>query len=151
MSSELRTLISRLNPLAKRALETAAALCVAQTNYNVEVEHFLVKFLDLPGTDLAPVLRYYNVDTGELTRQLMAAIEKFDRGNSRTPAMSPQILKLLREGWAQSSLVLESQSIRSGGLLLALYEDDSLRSDDPRIVPVLAKVTASRCARPSAS
>ncbi|HEV7238631.1 MAG TPA: type VI secretion system ATPase TssH [Thermoanaerobaculia bacterium] len=140
MSSELRTLISRLNPLAKRALETAAALCVAQTNYNVEVEHFLMKFLDLPGSDLAPVLRYYNVDTAELTRQLTTAIEKFERGNSRTPAMSPQILKLLREGWSQSSLFLESASIRSGGLLLALYDDESLRAMIYESCPVLAKI-----------
>ncbi|HEX8410471.1 MAG TPA: type VI secretion system ATPase TssH [Thermoanaerobaculia bacterium] len=140
MSTELRSLISKLNPIAKRALETAAGLCVAQTNYNVEVEHFLMKFLDLPSTDLMPVLRYYNVDTGELQRQLTAAIEKFDRGNSRTPAMSPQVLKLLREGWVQSTLFLDSNGIRSGGLLLALYEDESLRTTIYESCPILAKV-----------
>ncbi len=140
MSSELRSLISKLNPLSKRALETAAALCVAQTNYNVEVEHLLMKFLDLPSTDLAPVLRYYGIENGELTRQLTTAIEKFDRGNSRTPAMSPQILKLLREGWVQSTLFLESNGIRSGGLLLALYEDESLRATIYESCPVLAKI-----------
>jgi type VI secretion system protein VasG len=140
MSSELRSLIAKLNPLAKRALETAAALCVAQTNYNVEVEHFLTKFLDLPSTDLAPILRYYSVDSGELLRQLTTAIEKLPRGNSRTPAMSPQILKLLREGWVQSTLFLESNGIRSGGLLLALYEDEALRTTIYESCPVLAKI-----------
>ncbi|MGZ5440836.1 MAG: type VI secretion system ATPase TssH [Thermoanaerobaculia bacterium] len=140
MSSELRSLISKLNPLAKRALETAAALCVAQTNYNVEVEHFLMKFLDLPSTDLAPVLRYYGIENAELSRQLTNAIEKFDRGNSRTPAMSPQILRLLREGWVQSTLFLESNGIRSGGILLALYEDESLRTTIYESCPVLAKI-----------
>ena len=141
MSNELRSLIARLNPVCKRALETAAALCVAQTNYNVEVEHLLMKLLDLPSTDLAPVLRYYSVDTAELSRQLTSAIEKFDRGNSRTPAMSPHILHLLREGWVQSTLFLESNLIRSGGLLLALYEDDTLRTTIYESCPVLAKVS----------
>ncbi|MEO8380902.1 MAG: type VI secretion system ATPase TssH [Acidobacteriota bacterium] len=140
MSNELRSLIAKLNPIAKRALETAAALCVAQTNYNVEVEHLLLKLLDLPATDVAPILRYYNVDTTELARQLNAAIEKFDRGNSRTPAMSPQVLRLLREGWVQSTLFLESAGIRSGGLLLALYEDDALRTTIYESCPLLAKV-----------
>jgi type VI secretion system protein VasG len=140
MSNELRSLIAKLNPIAKRALETAAALCVAQTNYNVEVEHLLLKLLDLPATDIAPILRYYNVDTTELARQLNAAIEKFDRGNSRTPAMSPQVLRLLREGWVQSTLFLESAGIRSGGLLLALYEDDALRTTIYESCPLLAKV-----------
>ena len=140
MSTELKSLIAKLNPISKRALETAAALCVAQTNYNVEIEHLLLKFLDLPSTDIAPVLRYFNVDTGELSRQLTTAIEKFDRGNSRTPAMSPHILRLLREGWVQSTLFLESGLIRSGGILLALYEDDSLRATIYESCPVLAKV-----------
>jgi type VI secretion system protein VasG len=140
MSNELRSLIAKLNPIAKRALETAAALCVAQTNYNVEVEHLLLKLLDLPATDIAPILRYYNVDTTELARQLNTAIEKFDRGNSRTPAMSPQVLRLLREGWVQSTLFLESAGIRSGGLLLALYEDDALRTTIYESCPLLAKV-----------
>ena len=140
MSTELKSLIGRLNPISKRALETAAALCVAQTNYNVEVEHFLLKFLDLPATDISPVLRYYDVDTGELSRQLTGAIEKFARGNSRTPAMSPQILRLLREGWVQSTLFLESPSIRSGGVFLALYEDEALRTTIYESCPVLAKV-----------
>src|SRR5262249_37404603 len=78
MSSELRVLISKLNPICKRGLETAAALCVAQTHYNVEVEHLLLKLLDLPATDLGPVLRYYRIEANELTRQLTQALEKFD-------------------------------------------------------------------------
>ena len=141
MSSELRSLIGKLNPVCKRALETAAALCVAQTHYNVEVEHLLIKLLDLPGTDIAPVLRYYNVDPNEVTRQLTASLEKFDRGNGRTPAMSPQILELMREGWVISTLHLESTAIRSGALLFALYEDDSLRTTITESCPILAKIS----------
>ena len=140
MSSELRTLINKLNPVCKRALETAAALCVAQTHYNVEVEHLLLKLLDLPATDIGPVLRYYGVEVNDLTRQLTQALEKFDRGNSRTPAMSPHILTLLREAWTLSSLHLESQAIRSGALLLALYENDALRTVIHESCPSLAKI-----------
>jgi type VI secretion system protein VasG len=140
MSSELRNLIGKLNPICKRGLETAAALCVAQTHYNVEVEHLLRKLLDLPATDLGPVLRYYSVDEGELSRQLDLAVEKFDRGNSRTPAMSPQILQLLREAWILSSLHFEAPAVRSGALLLALYEDDALRGTIHESCPLLARI-----------
>ncbi|HEX5719913.1 MAG TPA: type VI secretion system ATPase TssH [Thermoanaerobaculia bacterium] len=140
MSSELKTLIGKLNPVCRRGLETAAALCVGQTHYNVEVEHLLLKLLDLPATDLGPVLRYYAVDPGELSRQLNQAMERFDRGNGRTPAMSPQILRLLREGWSLSSLHLEASAIRSGALLLALYEDDALRTTIHESCPLLARI-----------
>ncbi len=141
MSSELKVLIGKLNPICRRGLETAAALCVAQTHYNVDVEHLLLKLLDLPATDLGPVLRYYGVDEGELSRQLNQAMERFDRGNSRTPAMSPQILRLMREGWLLSSLYLESAAIRSGALLLALFEDETLRSTIHESCPVLARIS----------
>ena len=139
--SELRTLIDKMNPICKRGLETAAALCVAQTHYNVEVEHLFIKLLDLPGTDFGPILRYYNVSNDELSRQLNAAMEKFDRGNGRTPAMSPNIVRILREGWNISSLQLESKAIRSGALLMAIYEDDALRAMVYESCPILAKIS----------
>jgi type VI secretion system protein VasG len=140
MSSELKTLIGKLDPVCRRGLETAAALCVSRTHYNVEVEHLLLKLLELPSTDLGPVLRYYGVDAAELTRQLNQALERFDRGNGRTPAMSPQIPRLLREGWSLSSLHLEAPAIRSGALLLALFEDDALRATIHESCPVLARI-----------
>jgi len=140
MSNELRVLIGKLNPICKRALERGAALCVAQTHYNVEIEHLLLQLLDLPATDFGAALHYFGVDAGELARELNGALEKFDRGNGRTPAMSPQILRLLREGWSNSSLQLESHAIRSGGLLLALYEDDTLRATIHESAPVLARI-----------
>jgi len=140
MSSELRVLIGKLNPICKRALETAAALCVAQTHYNVEVEHLLIKLLELPATDAGPVFRYFDIELNDLTRQLTQAIDKFDRGNSRTPAMSPHVLLLLREAWSLSTLHLDSDAIRSGALLLALYENETLRTVIHESCPLLAKI-----------
>ncbi|MBV9068584.1 MAG: type VI secretion system ATPase TssH [Acidobacteria bacterium] len=140
MSSELRVLIGKLNPICKRALETAAALCVAQTHYNVEVEHLLIKLLELPATDAGPVFRYFDIEVNDLTRQLTQAIDKFDRGNSRTPAMSPHVLLLLREAWSLSTLHLDSDAIRSGALLLALYENETLRTVIHESCPLLAKI-----------
>ena len=146
MSSELRTLIAKLNPVCKRALETAAGLCVAQTHYNVEIEHFLIKILDLPATDVTSVLRYFNIDGGQLARELNTAIERFSRGNSRTPAIAPQLVKLMREGWVHSTLTLESSGIRSGGMLMALYDDDQLRATIHESCPVLTKISIASLA-----
>ena len=141
MSTELRGLIDRLNPLCRRALETAGALCVSQTHYNVEVEHLLRKLLDLPATDLEAVLRYYEVRASELIAELEAAMEKFKRGNSRTPSMSPQVVTLLKESWTVTTLQLQSPAVRSGALLSALFESDLLRGTVIlESAPVLAKI-----------
>ncbi|HYH10584.1 MAG TPA: type VI secretion system ATPase TssH [Thermoanaerobaculia bacterium] len=138
--SDLRALVERLNPVCKRALESAVAMCVAQTHYNVEVEHFLVKLLSLPATDIGPVLHAFDVDESELAKQLGSAIEKFNRGNSRTPSLSPQVVKLLREGWLASTLILDSTAIRSGALLLGVFEDESLRATLFESCPALARI-----------
>ncbi|HEX4955284.1 MAG TPA: type VI secretion system ATPase TssH [Thermoanaerobaculia bacterium] len=143
MSSELKVLIGKLNPVCRRALEMAAAATLAQTHYNVEVEHLLLKLLELPATDLHPVLRTYGVATAELTRQLTQALESFDRGNSRTPAFSPQLVALLREGYLEATLALDSPVVRSGALLAALFERDALRGPIFESCPALAKIPRS--------
>jgi type VI secretion system protein VasG len=53
----LKQLVGKLNDTCRRALEGAAGLCMSRTNYNVEIEHWLLKLLEVPNTDLAAILR----------------------------------------------------------------------------------------------
>jgi len=124
---DLQTLIEKLNPICRKALETAAELCVSQTNYNVEVEHLLLKLIELPDTDIQRLLRHYEVQTADVTRELTRAIDTFKRGNSRTPALSPHIIRLVEQAWLMSSLHLGESVVRSGAMLLALLDHDALR------------------------
>jgi ATP-dependent Clp protease ATP-binding subunit ClpA len=117
MSSDLRVLIGKLNSTCRRALELAAEVCVQQGNYNVEVEHLLLKLVEGEGTDIAQVLRYFDVPRADINRELQRAIEGLKRGNSRTPVLSPQIPKLLEQGWLLTSLHLNEAQVRSGPLL----------------------------------
>ncbi len=48
----LRELINRLNTTCHRALEASAGLCLSRTNYNVELEHWLLKLLEPTDHDL---------------------------------------------------------------------------------------------------
>lgn len=141
MSSELKTLIERLNPTCRRALENAAGLCVAQTHYNVEVEHLLLKLLDVAGTDLERILSYYEVDPARVLSQLQGSLDRFDRGNHRTPAMSLQVPLLLREAWVITSLRLGQGAVRSGALLAALFENEVLRATIGGSCPALAALS----------
>jgi len=131
--SELRALIEKLNPMCRRALENAAGHCVAQTHYNVEVEHLLLSLLEMPATDIASVLRHHNADPEAAAQRLRNAMEPFQRGNSRTPAMSPQLIRLLREAWLSSSLRLDAPKTRSGGVLYAVLSDDAWRELLPTV------------------
>ena len=127
MEIDIRTLLSHLNPECKRAMGSAAELCVKQTHFNVEVEHLLLALLDGGAPDWSLLLGHYGVDADAVRTQVQACLDGFKRGNSRTPAMSPHFVPLLREAWLTSSMLLGSGQIRSGTILLTLLELDSLR------------------------
>jgi type VI secretion system protein VasG len=142
--SQLSTLIAKLNPLTRRAMETAAELCLAQTHFTVEVEHLFVRLLEAQNSDLSQILRHYEVDSAQLQRQLTQALDRLPRGNARTPAFSEHVLKLLQQGWFIASLELKATSIRSGALLKALLDDDALRGLVLEPVPLFARIPRGR-------
>ncbi|SDD62209.1 type VI secretion system ATPase TssH [Paraburkholderia lycopersici] len=127
MDIDIRTLLSRLNPECKLAMEQAAQSCVRQTHYNVDVEHLLLTLLESDAPDLKAILAHFSVKPETLTAQLQKAVDGFKRGNGRTPALSPNFSPLFQEAWLLSSMLLGEQQIRSGTLVLALLEVDSLR------------------------
>ncbi|MBI2771771.1 MAG: type VI secretion system ATPase TssH [Burkholderiales bacterium] len=127
MEIDIRTLLGRLNPECKRALERAAELCVQQTHYNVDIEHLLYKLLEAPAPDVALILAEFDIKSEVMLAQVQEAMDRFKRGNGRTPAFSPNLAPLFQEAWLLSSMVLGEQQIRSGTMLLALLEVDSLR------------------------
>ena len=127
MNIDIRTLLNRLNPECKHAMEQAAQLCVRQTHYNVDVEHLLLTLLELDAPDLHAILAHFQIKPDTLIAQLQKSVDQFKRGNGRTPALSPNFSSLFQEAWLLSSMLLAEQQIRSGTLLLALLEVDSLR------------------------
>jgi type VI secretion system protein VasG len=137
---DLKTLISKLNQPCRKALEAAAQLCVSQTNFNVEVEHLLLKLLEASNTDLFRILRYYDIDAASVTKELTNASAKFKRGNNRTPVLSPQVPHLLQEAWVVSSLHLNSTTVRSGAIIQALLDNETLRGIIIESAPTLLKL-----------
>ena len=137
---DIKALIAKLNPACKRALETAAERCLGLTHFSIEIEHLLLQLIEIPDGDVLRILRYYEIAAEQVTGQLNAALEKLKRGNSRTPALSPHLLDWLEAGWVFSSLRLGGQSVRSGALLAALYENDALRPLMVESAPLLLRV-----------
>ena len=123
---DLKGLISKLNPVCQRALEAAAGLCLSRTNYNVEIEHWLVKLLEQPGNDLCLLLKHFEVDQARVLADLTKAIDRFKTGNARPPMLSPEVCDLIKEGWLTASVDFNEQKVRGAWLLLALLSNDSL-------------------------
>ncbi len=124
--TNLKSLIGKLNPTCRGALESAAGLCMSQTHYEVDIEHFLLKVLELTSTDLEKILRYFEINQDHLIADLTRSIEGFKTGNARTPALSPRIPKMIQDAWMIASIDFQAPSVRSGHIILALMRDDQV-------------------------
>jgi len=122
--SNLKSLVGKLDDTCRKALEQAAGLCLAQTHYEVEVEHFFLKLLESPNTDLHKILRHFEIGESRLVTDLTAAMEGFKSGNSRNPALSPSIPRMIREAWLVASVDFQASAVRSGHIVLALLSEE---------------------------
>jgi hypothetical protein len=86
----------------------------------------LLKLAGMPDTDLQRLLRHYDIDQVHLVSSLTRSLERFKTGNARTPALSPQLVRLISDAWMLASPDFGAPRIRSGHLLLALRENDEL-------------------------
>ena len=140
MEIDIRTLLSKLNPECKRAMTQAAELCVKHTQFNVELEHLLIMLIEARAPDLILLLERFDIKPALVTAQLQKSLDGFKRGNGRTPALSPHFIALFQEAWLLSSMLLGDQQVRSGTVLLAMLEVDSLRGMLIETAPELLKI-----------
>jgi type VI secretion system protein VasG len=141
---DLKQLVQKLNPVCHRALEAAAGACMSRTNYNVEIEHWLAKLLDETAGDLAAICRRFEIDTSRLSAAITRTIDRFKTGNSRPPALSPDLVRLIREAWLVASIEYGEQQIRSGYLLCAMLGDESLARIALEISAELEKINVDQ-------
>ena len=123
---ELKPLIGRLNDTCRRALESAAGATALRTHYNVEIEHLLVALLERTDTDLAAILRRWEIDAARLIADLTRSLDRMKTGNARAPSLSPDIVEIVKQGWLLASVEQGASRVRSGHLLWALLADDML-------------------------
>lgn len=131
MAVNLRGLIAKLNTTVRSAVEGAAGLCLSRTNYDVELEHLLVKLLDASDNDLAVILKHVGINRTRLADDIARALDKLKTGNGRTPSLSTSLVNALREAWVIGSVEYGAPRVRSGHVLLAMLS-----------VPELARMAA---------
>ncbi len=120
MTANLKGLIGKLNDTTRNTLEAAAGFCLARTHYDIEVEHFLLKLLDVADSDLPRILKQFGVDKSRLTGDLTRSLDKLKSGNARTPAFSPTLTDMLSEAWTIGSIDFGSAQVRTGFCILAI-------------------------------
>jgi len=123
---DLKSLIGRLDDHCRRALEAAIGLTMSRTHYNVEIEHWLNKLAEGTDTDFAAIFRQYDIEHGRFIADINRGLDKLKTGNSRAPALSPEIVDAAKQAWLFASVEHGLSKIRSGHILWALLADETL-------------------------
>jgi type VI secretion system protein VasG len=122
---EPKSLIDRLNNYCRQALENATGLCLARSQYEVTVDHMLLKLVEHPQADMQNILRHFEVEPARVMGALQHNVESLKTGNTGKPVFSPLLFDWMREAWMMGSLNLGETMLRSGTLVLALLDAPS--------------------------
>lgn len=137
---DLKSLVGRLNDTARNALEGAAGICLARTHYNVEIEHWLLKLIEVQDSDIVAIFDKFEIDLGKLTQDLNRELDRIKGGNTRAPALSPAIVDISKNAWMLASVEYGQPVATSAHILTALLLDDTLRQTTGALSGELKKI-----------
>ncbi|MDK2955247.1 MAG: type secretion system protein VasG [Desulfovibrionales bacterium] len=140
---DMKALLTKLNGFCTSTLHNAAGLCVSRTNYEVSVEHFLLKCLEDTNSDLPIILKQFEIDPARVLSALNDALEDFKAGNAGKPVFSPLLIELFESAWLMASVELGEQRIRSGSVLMAFLSKPTFFASG-RYVELLQGVSRER-------
>lgn len=117
---DLPALVERLHPVARNALENAAAWSLGQQATEITVGHFLNHLLETPLCDVRMIFSQLDVDIDSLKQTLLN--QPLDRSAypQSYPSFSPLLVEWLQDSWLLASVELQHENLRSGVLLLGL-------------------------------
>lgn len=122
MTTNIKSLYSRLNSTCRNAYTGASGLCLRLSQYSVEIEHMLLKLLEQSDNDLHRILRHFEINSSHLERDLNKTVNNFktDSDSTRKPGVSKYFVILFEQAWLEASINYNSTRIRSGHLVLAM-------------------------------
>lgn len=124
---DLQKLFDKLSPISSRSLEMAIATCVKRTNYNVEIEHWLMALTETDDSDFIRILESFEIDLGRLKADLTKNLDRLKTGNAKSPSLSPDLVELATEAWTIATINYGAGQVRTGHLLVALLMNESLK------------------------
>ena len=140
MKTSLKSLVGKLDPLCRRAMEAAVDAAVARTHHEVDVEHLLVELVGMQDSDCVAILRACDIPLPRLEQDLRSGLAGLRAGNTRSPVLSTHIARWLESAWLMASLEHGARWLRSGFLLEALVADEELRRSLGRSCELLGRI-----------
>ncbi len=138
-----KKLFDKLSPICNQTLELACALCMTRTNYNVEIEHWLLKLLEHSESDFLRIIEAFQLDIAQLQKDLTRALDKLKTGNANEFGLSPDIVNASREAWTLATLEYSAAQIRSSHVLIALLSNEATNWNLQKVSSEFDKINVS--------
>ncbi|PZN27421.1 MAG: type VI secretion system ATPase TssH, partial [Proteobacteria bacterium] len=97
-------LFGKLNSLAYKAIEGATVFCKLRGNPYVELVHWFHQVLQQPGSDLACIVRAFDIDESRLARDFTEALDRLPRGASSISDLSAHVEDATERAWVWATL-----------------------------------------------
>ena len=121
-------LFGKLNSLCYRAIESSTVFCKLRGNPYVELVHWIHQILQLQDSDLARIIKHYELDAATLARDLTAALDRLPRGSTSVTDLSSQLEESVERAWVYGTLMFGESQIRSGHLVIGMLKTNGLRN-----------------------
>jgi len=121
-------LFGKLNSLCYRAIESSTVFCKLRGNPYVELVHWLHQILQLQDSDLARIIKHYELDAAGLARDMTAALDRLPRGSTSVTDLSSQVEEAVERAWVYGTLMFGESQVRSGHLVVGMLKTSGLRN-----------------------
>ncbi len=118
----------KLNRLAYKAIESATVFCKLRGNPYVELVHWLQQLLQLPDSDLARIIKHFELDPSRLAKDVTESLDRLPRGATSITDLSEQIETTVERAWVYATLMFGDSQVRTGHLVIGLLKTGSLRN-----------------------
>jgi len=121
-------LFGKLNPIAYKAIEGATVFCKMRGNPYVELVHWMAQLVQNNDTDLAAIMRHYQLDASVMAKEMTAALDRLPRGSTAISDFSEHIERAIERGWVYGTLMFGQAQVRTGYLVLGILNSNNLRN-----------------------
>ena len=121
-------LFGKLNPIAYKAIEGATVFCKMRGNPYVELVHWLAQLVQNNDTDLAAIMRHYQLDASVMAKEMTTALDRLPRGSTAISDFSEHIERAIERGWVYGTLMFGQAQVRTGYLVLGILNSNNLRN-----------------------
>ena len=122
----LETVTGKLNQVGYDSFMQALRHAKNAGNRNLELEHWLLKMLQMDRTDMVLTADHFKLDQAKLQDDLAAVVNGFAMNKTEMPGISENIIDALDRGWHYATLMFGETQIRTGHILAAVLKEPKL-------------------------